>query len=349
MKRIHNLDYLRGLAAFGILIYHYLSWTVGEFNSASVIGRIGIYGVSIFYILSGLTLYLVYNQKLNFSFEEVVNFFKKRVFRIFPLMWMVVFVSILISPDAPNLYDLALNLSGLFGFINWDKYFAVGLWSIGNELVFYCFFILFLFTLKKNQILFVILSIAVFCVFIYFTFSDVYSFDNSLYTSENWKVYINPLNQLFLFLSGIIMGYLFKERNVKKEVVYTILILGIIGFIFYPQSGDRLNIVIGIPRLVFTLSCIFICFGFYKFNQNLPKLIDVSLVFLGEISYSLYLIHPIVFGRMRIVINYISAHFIKLHFSITIALSIIASLLVSYLVYTYYEKYFIRLGNKKSL
>ena len=144
MKRLHNLDYLRGLAAFGILLYHYLSWTIGRFDSESTIGRIGLYGVSIFYILSGLTLFIVYYEKMNFSKNEIIGFIKKRVFRIFPLMWLVVIISILFSQKVPNVYDLIMNLTGLFGFINWDKYFAIGLWSIGNELVFYSFFILVL-------------------------------------------------------------------------------------------------------------------------------------------------------------------------------------------------------------
>ena len=165
MKRLHNLDYLRGLAAFGILLYHYLSWTIGRFDSESTIGRIGLYGVSIFYILSGLTLFIVYYEKMNFSKNEIIGFIKKRVFRIFPLMWLVVIISILFSQKVPNVYDLIMNLTGLFGFINWDKYFAIGLWSIGNELVFYSFFILFLFTLKRSKLAFYIISFIVLFVF----------------------------------------------------------------------------------------------------------------------------------------------------------------------------------------
>ena len=88
MKRLYNLDYLRGLAAFGIMIYHYLSWTLGKFTADTFMGRLGIYGVSIFYILSGLTLFCVYNDKMTLSKKDVATFFKKRVFSIFPLLWI---------------------------------------------------------------------------------------------------------------------------------------------------------------------------------------------------------------------------------------------------------------------
>ncbi|MGZ5244541.1 MAG: acyltransferase family protein, partial [Bacteroidia bacterium] len=67
MKRIHNLDYLRGIAAFGIMAYHYLAWSFGEFSAEDFMGRFGLYGVSIFYCLSGLTLYSVYHEKFTFS------------------------------------------------------------------------------------------------------------------------------------------------------------------------------------------------------------------------------------------------------------------------------------------
>ncbi len=52
MKRLYNLDYLRGLAAFGIMVYHYMKYTFGTFTADSFMGKIGIYGVSVFYVLS---------------------------------------------------------------------------------------------------------------------------------------------------------------------------------------------------------------------------------------------------------------------------------------------------------
>ena len=52
---------------FAIMVYHYSSWTLHPFKSDSVLGVLGIYGVGIFYILSGLTLFVVYHQKLELS------------------------------------------------------------------------------------------------------------------------------------------------------------------------------------------------------------------------------------------------------------------------------------------
>jgi exopolysaccharide production protein ExoZ len=54
--RYLSLDILRGLSALGIMIYHYLGWILGHFGASNTLGRFGVYGVSIFYILSGLTM-----------------------------------------------------------------------------------------------------------------------------------------------------------------------------------------------------------------------------------------------------------------------------------------------------
>ena len=61
-NRIYSLDYLRGIMALLIMLYHYFSWHYSGFDSSDFMGRIGVYSVSMFYILSGLTLYVVYKK-----------------------------------------------------------------------------------------------------------------------------------------------------------------------------------------------------------------------------------------------------------------------------------------------
>ena len=64
MKRLSSLDYLRGLAAFGVMVFHYSMWNFGLFKAEDFLGRVGLYGVAIFYVLSGITLYHVYFDKI---------------------------------------------------------------------------------------------------------------------------------------------------------------------------------------------------------------------------------------------------------------------------------------------
>lgn len=342
MNRLYNLDYLRGLAAFGIMIYHYLSWTLGKFSSDTFMGRLGIYGVSIFYVLSGLTLYYVYYDKMKPSKDDILSFFKKRIFRIFPLLWLVTIVSIILSRTMPDFTDLFLNLSGLFGFIKWDKYFSAGVWSIGNELVFYIFLPFFILFIKKFKPLMMLLAIAILGLYLYFAFVKL---NPNLTLSEQWKDYVNPLNQVFLFLSGFLIGFFLHNIKIKNSIIISFLLFGIVLFTFYPTTGDTINIVTGINRLVFTSCCFIICICFYKLTFKFPEFIHKPLTLLGEASYSVYLLHPIVWTLTGIASGVFRRHIFYIPESVSLIISVVLTLIISYYVYQYFEKYFMKLGH----
>jgi len=139
--RVDSLDYLRGLAAFGIMTYHMYLYNFGEVDSSSVLAKIKIFGVAIFYILSGLTLYIVNINRLFFTRTDLTDFYVKRFFRIIPLLWLVTLLTIAIEYrfDLP-LTKALLNFSVVPGIIRPGFFLANGAWSIGNELFFYLLF-----------------------------------------------------------------------------------------------------------------------------------------------------------------------------------------------------------------
>ena len=339
MNRIYNLDYLRGLAAFGIMIYHYLSWTYGHFSTDSIIDRTGVYGVAIFYVLSGLTLFHVYHKKMLPSKRDLADFFRKRAFRILPLFWLVTISPIVKSGKVPDLTYLGLNLTGLFGFFAWDKYLATGAWSIGNELVFYVFFPFFVLFYNKAKVVLALLSVLIFGIYLYFSF---FRLDDSINLAVQWKDYINPLNQLFLFLSGFLIGACFKDVKMSLALSFLLLITGLCIFSYYPVSGDPVNLVTGFTRLAFTLSCILICTSFYKFSFELPKAIHIPFKTLGEMSYSVYLMHPLVYALMKV----LNKKIFNFSPEVLLGLCISATFLLSYFIYKYFEKYFMKLGSR---
>lgn len=341
MNRLYNLDYLRGAAAFGIMIYHYLTWAFGKFSADTFMGRLGVYGVSIFYVLSGLTLYYVYYDKMKPSKQDILAFFKKRVFRIFPLLWLVTIVALILSRKLPDIYDLFLNLSGLFGFMKWDTYFSEGVWSIGNELVFYVFFPFFILFIKKFKPLMILLTLALLGLYLYFAYVKL---NPGLTLSEQWKNYVNPLNQVFLFLGGFLIGFFFHNTKIKNSVILALLLLTFLTFIFYPASGNTINIVTGTNRLIFTFCCFLICFCFYKLTLKFPQFINNPLTLLGEASYSVYLLHPIVWKLTTIASGLFSKYIFYFPLSARLIISVVLTLAISYYVYQYFEKYFMRLG-----
>jgi exopolysaccharide production protein ExoZ len=345
-KRLYNLDYLRGLAALGIMLYHYLSWTFprGTFTSQTFIGRVGVYGVSMFYVLSGLTLFYVYFNKMSPSKIDVIDFMKKRFFRIFPLLWIATITAIVLEGPVPDIITLILNLTGLFGIIRWNAAIATGAWSIGNELTFYLFFPFFILFIKKSKILFIILSILIFMIYLYYAFIVL---DKNISLDEQWHNYTNPLNQLFLFLGGFLIGLLFRNVKIKFTPNMLILICGASLFIFFPVNGDEVQLVTGVNRLIFTLSCFFICFSFYKLKFQLLLFFHKPFILLGEASYSVYLLHPLVYKFIGNISSFAATYHFHVREYIRFPLSVISTLIISYWVYEFYEKYFMQIGKRK--
>jgi len=335
--RLHNLDYLRGIAAFGIMIYHYLTWAVGTFPAETFLGRVGLYGVAIFYVLSGLTLFHVYFNSMNEGRTSVRNFFVKRTFRIFPLLWIITITAIVVYRKMPNLIDLFLNLTGLFGFVKWDAYLTTGAWSIGNELVFYALFPLIVLAARNGKALLLTFTAALFVPYAYFAFVGL-SPNESLVVQ--WSTYINPLNQAFLFIAGFAVGYFLRVRHVSQRIAWGAAVASITVFILWPAMGDTITLITGVNRMVFTLSCIVLCVAAYKITLSLPRILHAPLSTLGEASYSLYLIHPIVWGG----VTFLLAPFLPPLARVVIA--ILLSLVASYICYRYFEKYFISLGTR---
>ena len=346
MNRNYNLDYLRGMAALGIMIYHYTLWAVGALSSDTFLKKHGVYGVSIFYILSGLTLYLVYYDKMQPNKEDVLLFIKKRFLRIFPLLWLATIATIFIATKTPETLDVVLNLTGLFGFIKWGSYVAVGAWSIGNELVFYVFFPFFILFTRSYKLLMVMLSFIIFLLFLYFTFIKL---NPNVPISRQWVDYVNPLNQVFFFLIGYLIGAFLKTVTINNSITILFLVFGLSIFAFYPVDGDAINIVTGFNRLVLTFSCILICIGFYKLTIKVPYIIHKPLAILGEASYSVYLLHPILYYLIGLTFPFFNEHSIYFSTKGRIIISAIITIIVSYFVYTYFEKHFMRKGASKKV
>ncbi|PRY14438.1 peptidoglycan/LPS O-acetylase OafA/YrhL [Pontibacter ummariensis] len=341
-NRLHNLDYLRGLCAIGIMSYHYTGYAYQvHLSPDDFIQKIGIYGVSIFYVLSGLTLYHVYSPTLRPDGVNLPDFFIKRAFRIMPLLWALILINLCLR-EWPGTRMLVLNLTGLFSILAPDEYFVTGLWSIGNELSFYLLFPVLMVLLKRSIPLLLALSLVVLGFYSYYAFYVFPGFDD--FNKGVWEHYVNPLNQAFLFLSGFLCGVLMKDREVKTEIMLCVLLLALGMFAFFPvQGGGVLPLMTGGVRMLYTVLAILICLAAYKGTYQLPSFLDKPLRLLGEISYSVYLLHPVVW----MVLQYVSSIY-TLPVSVRLVLSVVGTLTISYFSFRYFEQYFIRLGRKFS-
>lgn len=339
-ERYKNLDYLRGLMAFSIMLFHYYDSCYRAPLSDSILGRLGVYGVSIFYVLSGLTLFLVYKTTPKLSLKFILVFWIKRIFRIFPILWITIIATLLLTEKTPSLWRLFLNFTGLFGFIAPGNYVAKGQWSIGNELVFYSFFPILLFLSKKNFKVFLSVVIITLLLGCYFAF---YRMHPPATLHHYWKQYINPFNQLMFFTAGIMIGALYQEGYFKKIEKFAGwgLLLSIMVFVLFPvHSGDKIYLVTGYTRFVFFFISCGICMFVFLNKRLLPTLLDNSLSKLGEATYSLYLLHPIVF----IIVEKSGITYLNISMTGVLIVSMILSVMVSYFTYIFLEKKFVNYG-----
>ncbi|HEY8890465.1 MAG TPA: acyltransferase [Clostridium sp.] len=342
-NRIESLDWLRGLMALSLMLYHLVGLTFFKLNAGSVLGRLGIYGVSIFFILSGLSMAIVYSRYIK-DIRTSLYFFIRRIFRIWPLLWVVTLLIIIhpvpFNQQGNSIINIILNLTTTVGLIKPSDYIAVGTWSIGSEMLYYVFTPLIIFLYNK-KILFGNLFF-LFTVLIGFHYSQILLIP-TMNLSYQWQIYINPFNNLYLYITGIAIFYNLKQIKVTKKMNIVLLIVCLICFITLPFKGNQIVLITGMGRAIFSILSICIVISFYKMDFSVPKIIRYQLEILGIATYSIYLLHPVVNVYVGIVLHK--------YFSLTnpifqFILAIISTIIISLISYKYLETPFVKLGKK---
>lgn len=324
-SRIETLDWLRGLMALSIMFYHLTIWIIYPLDSSNTLGRLGIYGVSIFFVLSGLSMAVVYNVYIN-SIKTSINFYVRRIFRIWPLLWIVCILAIIPQIVRVGTYDwnhLFLNVTTLFGFIKPSASIAVGAWSIGNEMVYYALtpLIFYLYNYKKwVGNVFFLASLSVGMVFAFNLLTP------NMTLSEQWELYVNPFNNLYLYVMGIAIYYNFRDININSMLNIALLILAVSLFCALPFEGNQISIVSGSGRVIFTVLSFIIVLCFYKLRIQLPDILGNTLETFGIATYGVYLIHPIVYLYAKFFLKEVNMNSGVLLFSIVAVLTIVMSI-----------------------
>ncbi|MBN8704199.1 MAG: acyltransferase, partial [Bacteroidetes bacterium] len=294
-SRYYSLDYLRGLMALFVMIYHYSMWLNIPISTTSVIAKLGVYAVIIFYILSGLSLSLVYGSANDFNYS---SFYIKRFFRIFPLYFSVViltialqFINFKVAGGQFNFdaMEFLLNTTLLFGVFSPSSYIPIGGWSIGNEICFYILFplLVFVFTKKSLILRFIILFLSFIC-FIFLNFFKIKE------DASAWSLYIVPYNHVFVFVFGFIIGFVRPVISLRK-LFLIICLFCVLVFCFYTPEVNNFSMLFGWDRFTLTsLICMF-TFAYYLVNFEMSGSLHTVFNWLGEHCYSIYLTHPLVF------------------------------------------------------
>jgi hypothetical protein len=230
-KKIFYIDLIKVLSALIIILCHFDVHSFYISKNAILISKLyyfkvysGDIGVSMFIIISGLTLALSNQQ--NFSISK---FYKKRFLAIFPSFWISwIFVALVFMMIGKTFHESQywkfiltfLGIDGLF-LHKMIGFYLIGEWYLGYILIMYIFFPLIYLKMKKNPIqIFIIL----FLLNIIFHMR----YDNFFKIAENH----NPLMRVFDFSFGILLTIFINNKPKIKKIL---LIIGFLYLILYKK------------------------------------------------------------------------------------------------------------------
>lgn len=319
-KEIPSIELLRGVASAMVCFFHLTNGNVHflpENNMMRQVGKYGWTGVEVFFVISGFVIpYAMYVK--NYTTNGLFTFLKKRIIRIEPpylisivLVLLLNFVSTL-SPyyrGAPFTIDWA-NLAGHVAYLNvftGENWLNPVYWSLGIEFQYYLLIALAYSFLAGKQFIGRLLFFAVFTGLSFLPLPEGRFF----FTYAGY------------FLAGILLFQWVCGIIANREFF---ILGGFTGLLLWYQHG------LGLMLLVMATLFVII------YINQVPKIFRS----LGLISYSLYLIHVPIGGRItNLVETRISNIFIR---ECVIVIAFLVCVGVSILFYKYIEQYFKRLS-----
>jgi peptidoglycan/LPS O-acetylase OafA/YrhL len=271
--RLYELDSLRGIAALTVVLYHYTT-RYNEYYGHSIeplfYFPFGEYGVFLIFIISGFVITLTLN-----STKHCTDFLVSRLSRLFPAYWMAIMLTALtvwlftLPGRQVGLMATLVNFTMLQDWLGVSRV-DNAYWTLTIQLSFYgIMFLIHACNQMKNLLRIGLLWNS---VIILAAFAEQY-----LSVSIHWAIKLFLiLDYGNLFVAGIMFYKLTKDF--RGAYLYPIILS---VFADYVLRGGMHCILISLLYLAFFLLAI----------GRLSWLGVKPLVFVGSISYSLYLIH----------------------------------------------------------
>jgi len=357
MGYVPHLDGLRAIAILSVMFYHFEVFSAGWM------------GVQLFFVLSGylITKGLASEKTRVNQFGSYIKiFYLKRVLRIFPLYFLYVacfLVFCYITKDTATangaaipLITYTVNFPGLFPHaVNSDGFGYV--WSLSVEEQFYLiwpFIVFFSSEAMLRRILYAILFLAPVwrLAMLWFAVNHGVQTDQAALL-----VYITTLSQFDAFAIGAFIVYITDVKNMstwrlKKMVFAAITIFILIGQVnlFFTNGtllkdmttlGYRVTMLNNYQYVwgysVINLFAGFIIFVIVKYQNVIPIFTNKVLVYIGRISYGMYILHvPVLLALDGLKHKGLPLNMVRLvlFFGITISLAHVS--------FYYFESYFLK-------
>jgi len=273
-NRLLEFDVLRGIAALLVVMYHYTTHYDEIYRHSQevlVYFPFGHYGVELFFMISGFVIFMTLERS-----KRSLDFVVGRFARLYPAYWTAVIVTFTITTIAGlpvyqvGWRDALVNLTMLEGFL--DVPFVDGAyWTLGRELVFYTImFVLYRARLLKHIDTITIGWLLLIVVSIVLEKQAVLVLDQKIQT-------LLLLQHACQFIAGMMFYKIYKEGFSLKR--YTII------------TACALVYALDHTLLETSLFILFILIFDLILRGRLAFINCTPLIFMGTISYSLYLVH----------------------------------------------------------
>lgn len=340
-----EIDCIRGYLAFFVFLHHSYIWSVflktNEWKepTSNLFNQFGQTSVALFFMITAFLfinkLILAKNNSINWK-----KYIKSRFFRLFPAYFFSIIIVFIIVAVLSNFKTNDSILSNFKNTLGW-LFFTIGgpndinnvantylidagvTWSLPYECLFYLILpliaLLFKINVSKKNIVIYTITFIVIAVLNHAT-----------------------LKQFVPFLGGIIAALLIAKKSISlKGVKYSLVLLFLVFIlIYFFNSGKDI-----VPLLISSLVFIIIASG----NSMFGILTNAFSRLLGQVTYSLYLLHGIVlFIVFKFVIGFNEAsQFSDNKYWAIIACCIFPIILISQISYKYIELPFINLFKSK--
>ncbi|MCF0057750.1 acyltransferase [Dyadobacter sp. CY356] len=351
-----NLNGIRCIAAL-LVVFHHLeqakhAFGIDNFYDVTIIKHAGRLGVGLFFVLSGfLITYLLLEEKGRFGDVDARKFYLRRVFRIWPIYFLIIGLSFFVFPHIDLLYfpganeklahDVAPRLALLllvlpnYAFVLYDlPYWCAQTWSIGVEEQFYYLWPWIIkYPKKSGRIVFLFLLVTAVLLF-----GGVYLLDKT--DEEKMSAVITFLGQFriqTMALGGLCAYLVYSQKTKILDFVFRkdvqIVVYSLLFILFF--SGVHFTGFLELYALFFS---------FFVLNVSCNKNTIISLEnkvmsYLGKISYGLYIYHVFVIvfiiNALRTFAPQISG---TAYHIILYILTFVLSVAVTALSYNYFEK-----------
>lgn len=271
----------------------------------------GLSAVSFFFVLSGfLITYLLLKEKESTDTISIKKFYLRRVFRIWPLYFMVAGIGMFFywkmvpalhlhfENDYPHILAIMLYSFFLANLMN-SLYHVGGIlhitWSIAVEEQFYLFWAPLVKKIKKK------LPLAITVVTVLSLVINVLNNFNAFGLDKGWQAFIATLQFHYMSIGAVFAWLLFHKkewlmsRPVFSKKSWQWILTGLILLYFFAYNRN----IIGEALMPIPLGFLF---GWLIINisSNPKRIFSLEhplLNYLGKISYGIYMFHmPVVYA-----------------------------------------------------